>query len=406
MTIPNRKVPAVLATTALMILRNRLSEGVWGSHGVDTFPAVGPPPDRAGSTRSPFGRPRSQRRITTPSGRHGTTSTQRPRSRSGWLGGVGVIGDSISDEYRFYAPDRVTARNWVEILSAARGLDFGAPSIASPGGTWDRRFAYNWSQSSSTTSSLMAQRQHKGLAAQVAGGAPIGLAAVTVGTNDFAHVLFTSRSVEAMGPTLDRASSNLAAILDSLLAASPTLKVAAFTAVDLRQSPLIRGASEAGLIAPAMARAYGAAVACFNERLRDYASGIGRRIVVVDEDRLLFDIVTADRFAVGSVELDRFVAGNDIRHLFLRDGFHPGTIGQCLIANEFLGAINAGFGTHVPLLGGEEMVGIAGDVPRPTGLSLIVTGVLALFGYGRRRRPQASLHLRSTGQLDTCRSRS
>jgi phospholipase/lecithinase/hemolysin len=406
MMIPNRKVPAVLATTALMILRNRLSEGVWGSHGVDTFPTFVPPPDRATSTRPPLGSPRSQRRIAMPSDRQVTMSTQRPSSRSGWLGGVGVIGDSISDEYRFYAPDRVTARNWVEILSAARGLDFGAASIASRDGGPDRRFAYNWSQSSSTTESLMAQRQHTGLAAQVAGGAPIGLAAVTVGTNDFAHVLFTSRSVEAMERTLERASSNLAAILDSLLGAGSTLKVAAFTAVDLSQSPLIRGASETGLIAPAMARAYCAAVACFNERLRDYASGIGRRIVVVDEDRLLSDIVTADRFAVGSVELDRFVAGNDIRHLFLRDGFHPGTIGQCLIANEFLGAINAAFGTHVPLLGGEEIVGIAGEVLRPTGLSLIRTGVLALFGYGRRRRPQASLHPRNAGPLDTCRSRS
>ena len=404
--IPNRKVPAVLATTALMILRNRLSEGVWGSHGVDTFPAVGPPQERAASTRPPLRRPRSRWRIATPSGRHGNTSPQRPSSRSGWIGGVGVIGDSISDEYRFYAPDRVTARNWVEILSAVRGLDFGSPSVASPGGVRDRRFAYNWSQSSSTTSSLMARRQHEGLAAQVAGGAPIGLAAVTVGTNDFARVLFTSRSVEAMGPALERASSNIAAILDSLLAAGPTLRVAAFTAVDLSQSPLIRGASGAGLIAPAMARAYRAAVARFNERLRDYASGIGRRIVVVDEDRLLFNIVTADRFTVGSVELDRFVAGNEIHHLFLRDGFHPGTIGQGLIANEFLGAINAGFGTEVPLLAGDEMVGIAGDVPRPTPLSLLGTGVLALFGYGRRRRPQASLHLRNTGQLETSGSRS
>ena len=404
MTIPRRKAPVVLATTTLMILRNRLSENVWGSHGVDTFSAIGPPHHRPASTRPSFGRPRFHRQITTPSGRHGTTPKQGPRFRSDWLGGVGVIGDSLSDEYRFYAPDRVMARNWVEILSAARGLDFGAPSIASTVCARDRRFAYNWSQSSSTTSSLMAQRQHEGLAAQVVGGAPIGLAAVTVGTNDFAHVLFTSRSAEAMDLTLELAAANIAAILDSLLAASPNLRVAAFTAVDLSQSPLIRGVSEARLIPPAMVRAYSAAVACFNARLRDFAAKFSRRIVVVDVDRLLFDIVTADRYPIGSIELDRFVAGNDNCHLFLRDGFHPGTIGQCLIANEFLGAINAGFGTHVPLLEGEEMVGIAGDVPRPTGLSLIGTGVLALFGYGRRRRPQVSLRHQSTGQLATCRS--
>jgi len=46
-----------------------------------------------------------------------------------------------------------------------------------------------------------------GLAAQVTGGAAIGLAAVTIGTNDFADVLFTTRSVEAMGMVLEQASS-------------------------------------------------------------------------------------------------------------------------------------------------------------------------------------------------------
>ena len=45
--------------------------------------------------------------------------------------GIGVIGDSISDEYRFYAPDRATARNWVEILASSRGLYFCNPILAS-----------------------------------------------------------------------------------------------------------------------------------------------------------------------------------------------------------------------------------------------------------------------------------
>ena len=388
MMIPNRKVPAVLATTALMILRNRLSEQVWGSHGVNTF-ADDPVSLPVGRTRAAPERRRPPRRIATPHSRQSNASEQSPRTQSRWLGGVGVIGDSISDEYRFYAPDRVMARNWVEVLTATRGLDFGSPSAGLVGGARVRRFAYNWSQSSATTSSLMAQGQHTGLAAQAASGA-INLAAITVGTNDFTDVLFTSRSVAAMEPALERASSNFVAILDSLLAINPTLKIAAFTAVDLRSSPLIRGALGSGLISAAMAQAYGSAVASYNDRLRDYVSGRSRRVVVVDEDRLLDEIVTADRYPVGSVELERFNAGNGIRHLFLSDGFHPGTLGQCLIANRFLDAINAGFGLDIPVLGGEEMVGIAHAVPKPSGLSLIGTGVLALFGYGRRRRVQAA----------------
>ena len=35
--ILSTKAPAILATTALMILRNQLSERVWGTHGVNTL---------------------------------------------------------------------------------------------------------------------------------------------------------------------------------------------------------------------------------------------------------------------------------------------------------------------------------------------------------------------------------
>jgi hypothetical protein len=119
MMIPKRKVPAVFATTALMILRNRLSERVWGSYGVNTFPADDPLPHRVGGGRPALDRQRPPGRIASPHTRHGNTSTKRPRTRSRRLGGVGVIGDSISDEYRFYAPDRVTARNWVEVGAIA-----------------------------------------------------------------------------------------------------------------------------------------------------------------------------------------------------------------------------------------------------------------------------------------------
>src|SRR4051812_47403442 len=48
-----------------------------------------------------------------------------PGAQAGSPGGIGVLGDSYSDEYRFYPPDRSAARNWVEILAEHRGLDFG-----------------------------------------------------------------------------------------------------------------------------------------------------------------------------------------------------------------------------------------------------------------------------------------
>src|SRR5436189_6373933 len=94
-----------------------------------------------------------------------------PRSAPpGLPGGIGVIGDSYSDEYEFYPPDRSTARNWVEILAATRGMDFGPYSRASRGEPRNMGFAYNWARSCATTDDVIATGQHTGLAAQMAWG--------------------------------------------------------------------------------------------------------------------------------------------------------------------------------------------------------------------------------------------
>ncbi len=383
------KAPAILATTALMILRNQLSERVWGTHGVNTLALDDPRPQPARSGAVAAHHDLLTRRLATMLPREHHPRLSHPVARSNAITGIGVIGDSISDEYRFYAPDRVTARNWVEILATTRELPFGDPVITTRGAAQDRRLAYNWSQSSATTTSLIAQGQHTGLAAQVTDGAGINLASVTIGTNDFVHVLNTSRSAAALRTVMERASANLAAILESLLGTNSTLRIAVCTAVDLRCSPILRGALDAGLITGAVADAYGGAIATFNDRLQALVADHGRRVVIVDINQLLAEVTRARPYVVSGVEIDCVNASNDPRHLFLADGFHPGTIGQCLIANRFLDAINAGFDAGIPLLSGEEIVHIAGSVPKPSGLALIGTAVLALLGYGRRR-PRAA----------------
>src|SRR3954451_3109113 len=93
-----------------------------------------------------------------------------PGAQAGSPGGIGVLGDSYSDEYQFYPPDRSTARNWVEILAQRRGLDFGSFTAASRGEPRNQGFAYNWARSDAETTDLIATGQHTGLAAQVARG--------------------------------------------------------------------------------------------------------------------------------------------------------------------------------------------------------------------------------------------
>src|SRR3954462_3312720 len=103
-------------------------------------------------------------------------------------GGIGVLGDSYSDEYRFYPPDRSTARNWVEILAETRGLNFGGFSVDSRGEPRNQGFQYNWARSDATTDALIASGQHTGVAAQAARG-EVGLVFVFIGGNDFINAL-------------------------------------------------------------------------------------------------------------------------------------------------------------------------------------------------------------------------
>ena len=387
--IPKKKVPLVLASTALLILRNRLSDRIWGCHGVYTLPVETPPTSLSSERKRGRYRQISRHRGAMSNFQEARPDLTHSFARPDIIKGIGILGDSLSDEYRFYAPDRVMARNWGEILAATRGLHFGSPLATTHGAFRNRPFAYNWSQSGATTTSLIARGQHKALAAQVASGAAISLAAVTIGTNDFADVLFTTRSVEAMGMVVEQASSNFAAILNVLLGINPSFNLAVFTAVDLLAAPILRGGLEVGLISPSLANAYQRAIADFNDRLHAYVASHSHRIAVVDINQLLIEVVTARRYIVGNLELDSINPGNDARHLFLSDGFHPGTIGQCLIANRFLAAINTTFEAAIPVLDGQEIVQIASSVTKPPVSSLIGTGVLALFGYGRRR-PRAA----------------
>src|SRR3954451_24802410 len=65
-------------------------------------------------------------------------------SHSPGIDGIGVLGDSYSDEYQFYAPDRSTARNWVEQLAQDSNVSFGKFSAIDPPGAQNEGFGYNW----------------------------------------------------------------------------------------------------------------------------------------------------------------------------------------------------------------------------------------------------------------------
>lgn len=102
------------------------------------------------------------------------------------MSGMGILGDSQSDEYR--ADDNrganfpSTTHNWVEVLVNERGINVGEWGI------WNepRRsgYAYNWARTGATAASMIESGQHIGLAEQVKNG-QVNVVVIYIGANDF-----------------------------------------------------------------------------------------------------------------------------------------------------------------------------------------------------------------------------
>lgn len=286
-----------------------------------------------------------------------------PALHAGIPGAIGVLGDSYSDEYQFYPPDRSTARNWVEILAATRGLDFGPFSLASRGTPRYQGFAYNWALTDACTGDLIARGQHTGLAGQVARG-EVGLAMISIGGNDFIHAFRSPDPMAALERATPRAIENLRVAVETILRAHAEVKVVVATLSDLRNLPEIAAMVRGGQVAAATADSYAAAIARYNAQVKAIAAS-DRRVAVLDLDLAMriANLLSRDHVIVGGRRYDRTRPSNRHESLFLADGRHLGTIGQGVIARMFIDTINHRFAAGIAPLSDREIVEFARSAP-------------------------------------------
>lgn len=282
-----------------------------------------------------------------------------PAARAAWPGGVGVLGDSYSDEYQFYPPDRSTARNWVEILAETRGVDFGRFTTVSRGEPRNQGYEYNWARSDATTDSLIATGQHTGLAAQVAEGR-VKLVYVFIGGNDFINAMYARDPAGALESVLPRALANYRLAVRTVLDASPDVKVVLATLPDIRLLPEFAGPIRDGRIPGPLADRFTAAMRTFNAQVRTIAAGEPRAALIDHElSARIAERLTPNRMVVAGRFLDRRTPSNAIDHFFLGDVRHPGTLGQSLMAKMFIETVDARFGAGIKPLGDHELLDLA-----------------------------------------------
>lgn len=281
--------------------------------------------------------------------------------------GIGILGDSNSDEYRAddarggsYGP---TTLNWLEQLARNRNLDFGK------WGTWGepRRtgYEYNWARSGATAHTMITSGQVSGLAGQITQG-KVSFVLIWIGSNDFhlkngpyAEIYNGTLSGAALESKLDGIVNDIRTAIDTIQRAG-NVSIAVMTIGDQGHSPLALPLYPD----PLKRQRVTDAISSVNARITELATARG--ILVVESsaiDSSLFQNVDAAGYLhFGGKLINTLEQGDDPYHLQLADHIgHAGTVLSGIFANSvFVDPFNREFGLCIPSLSDQEILTNAG----------------------------------------------
>lgn len=280
----------------------------------------------------------------------------------GGIDGLGVAGDSLSDEYAVETYNY--ASNWVEQL-AATGLNFGAPQMS--GEPRRTGFAYNWARAGATSTTLLTSGQHVGLADQIASNL-VSHALLAIGQNDFAYFSDAYAGIYNQSwPDLvieeyvDQVVSNIHTALSELTPGGADLVLA--NLADYGVAPATRFSFPDA----AKRDRVTAVIADVNARLSEMA--LDFQIPLVDTFSFTQSFLGTNANpilsqTIGGVEIRNASIPDpnnpDLTYGFVDDGIHPSNVPQAVLANLFTTAFNSGYGTSAPMFTEQQMVQNAG----------------------------------------------
>ncbi|MCA9773024.1 MAG: hypothetical protein KC466_11495 [Myxococcales bacterium] len=249
--------------------------------------------------------------------------------------GVTALGDSLTDVH--------SAVTWPEIAAPLRGVNFGGPG-----------FPYVVAQGGATSVTMLSGGQHTAAAALVQSGAA-DVAAIWIGGNDFLDSAVLIATGILTGPALTSylrgIVNNIGTAMDTILAQNPA-RVIVVSLPPVELSPQAQQlADEAGIARLA------AAVEEGNALLRDAIGARGQ--AYVDGAALIRDVLAGGALTLGGVTINPGNGGGD-PHYFFRDGIHPSTTGQGVVAAVGLAALNVAAGEALAPLTDLEILTFAG----------------------------------------------
>lgn len=300
-----------------------------------------------------------------------------------------TIGDSLTEEYRFEGvfsgpviagvPNPIAnTRNWVEIVADRRSADvsFGSfdPNFAAYSDFRDGGYAHNYGVPSFTTTHWVgvihwedlpngslseilykagAMRTHDKLVDNLTKSG-IGVVVIFLGGNDLKSDYSGIFNDAAPPALLQNAITNLGEIVGFVRQHNATVPLVICTFPDIGATPVIT--TKISYADPAKRTRARQRIQDANTAVMSYATSVGAQVARIDF--LTTRIFDEPQFHQnGTVFQYPPDDANPPDRLFCHDGFHPSTIGQALIGNLVLDAINRATGLSVPQMTNREILG-------------------------------------------------
>jgi hypothetical protein len=307
---------------------------------------------------------------------------------------IAALGDSLSDEYQFYAPYLTAAQNWPEILSSLRPsqVSLGAFSTAGQGQTRNQGYAQDWAFFGATaggTDNVGAgttfaeqydggfQPGLPGLLTQPGGISNINVVNIMIGANDYRVAIKNSVSnLLSLPSNLSTASTNIVTAVETVVplihAANPNTRILIDTVPPITDFPLYKNlvANLSPIVADVITGLINSSVAGVDSQITQYAQSQGAG--VVDVNGLIHGFVTNP--SIDGMQINPTGAGPVYTDMFLGDGRQPGTILQGVLANGIINQIDAFFPGAITPLSDAEIVQLAASAQPVTQAVLTASG--------------------------------
>ena len=291
-----------------------------------------------------------------------------------------AIGDSLTEEYAFElpfsAPDSdpldANTKNWLEILSTHRATTFTAGSYNSSllsyldlrnGGyqynygvpgfrTWDWIAVCNSTLRDVISGDLITSLRYPTRQVLIDHLDNVNTVVIFLGGNDVESV-YGATFNDAQTPTLlAKTVTNLAYIHDFVRDHAGNMPIIIATVPDVGATEKIAST----YTDPAKRVIARARIAAMNASIITMANSRGATVARIDTvtDRI-FDQVPMSLNGTDFIYPPS--SENAPRPVFCKDGFHPATLVQALIADEILAALNLATGRNIPRLSNREILG-------------------------------------------------